>query len=76
MRYGNWVHQFNVLARASAACESRPNPWCWRTTLRRTAADGMTLAEFDARSDQLDEEYFDFVAPSGYVPHLPELEPN
>ena len=42
---------------------------------RRGAEDPGTLAEFDSRSAQMDEEYFDFIAPTGYVPHLNELRP-
>ena len=70
---GNWVHQFNILAehrRLSIEAESvvlahdaRPN-----------GGPGMTLGEFDARGKELCEEYFDFVAPTAYVPHLPRLE--
>ena len=33
----------------------------------------MRLAELDSLEDDLREEYFDFIAPTGYVPHLPEL---
>jgi transglutaminase-like putative cysteine protease len=71
--YGNWVHQFNVLAehhRLKVEAES--------VVLAHEAmsapADPATLAEFDARSDQLDEEYFDFIAPTAYVPHLSHLK--
>jgi transglutaminase-like putative cysteine protease len=37
--------------------------------------DPGTLAEFDSRSAQMDEEYFDFIAPTGYVPRLNDLRP-
>jgi transglutaminase-like putative cysteine protease len=69
--YGNWVHQFNVLPehrRLKVDAESvvlahdgSPN-----------GVDPTTLAEF-GKGDQLEEEYFDFVAPTGYVPHVREL---
>jgi transglutaminase-like putative cysteine protease len=36
--------------------------------------DRGTLAELDSRRDQLDEEHFDFVAPTTYVPHLAALK--
>ena len=69
---GNWVHQFNVLPEHShlrIAAES--------TILVHEAPevspDSMTLAEFDATGKVLCEEYFDFVAPTTYVPHLPGL---
>jgi transglutaminase-like putative cysteine protease len=71
--YGNWVHQFNVLAEhrhlkveaesVVLAHEAVPLP-----------PDPTTLAEFDAHSDQMDEEYFDFLAPTAYVPHLSGLK--
>jgi transglutaminase-like putative cysteine protease len=69
---GNWAHQFNVLAEhRSLRVEAES------VVLVHDASNGVhdpvTLAEFDARRDQLDEEYFDFVAPTGYVPHLTRL---
>jgi transglutaminase-like putative cysteine protease len=69
---GNWAHQFNVLAEhrhLKVEAES--------VVLVHDAPSGIRgrtpLAEFDARKDQLDEEYFDFTAPTGYVPHLQRL---
>jgi transglutaminase-like putative cysteine protease len=71
--YGNWVHQFNVLAehrRLRVEAES--------VVLAHEAmdapADGTTLGEFDLHSHQLDEEHFDFMAATGYVPHLAHLQ--
>jgi transglutaminase-like putative cysteine protease len=71
--YGNWVHQFNVLAEhrqlkveaesVVLAHETPPPP-----------AHPLTLAEFDLRRDQVDEEHFDFMAPTAYVPHLTALK--
>jgi transglutaminase-like putative cysteine protease len=70
--YGNWVHQFNVLnehrrlrVEAESVVLAHEPP--------ETTADAMTLAEFDSHSHQLDEEHFDFMAPTGYVPHLAHL---
>jgi transglutaminase-like putative cysteine protease len=71
--YGNWVHQFNVLPehqRLKVEAES--------VVLAHEAADSSTdrttLQEFDSRRDQMDEEYFDFMAPTNYVPHLAALK--
>jgi transglutaminase-like putative cysteine protease len=69
---GNWAHQFNVLAEhRSLRVEAES------VVLVHEASNGVrdpvTLAGFDARRDQLDEEFFDFVAPTGYVPHLTRL---
>ena len=70
--FGNWVHQFNILRehqhlRVEAesvvlAHERLPN-----------GATSLSLSEFDAQRTSLWEEYFDFIASTGYVPHLPEL---
>lgn len=72
--YGNSVHQFNVLAehnRLKIEAES--------VVLVHEGAgaieDPGTLADFDSRSAQLDEEYFDFIAPTSYVPRLRDLRP-
>jgi transglutaminase-like putative cysteine protease len=72
--YGNSVYQFNVLAehhRLKIEAES--------VVLVHESAgaieDPGTLADFDARSAQLDEEYFDFMAPTSYVPRLRGLAP-
>ncbi len=70
--FGNWVHQFNILAehrhlKVEAKC----------VVLAHDAADlpsdDTTLADLDSRREELYDEYFDFVAPSAYVPHLPGL---
>jgi transglutaminase-like putative cysteine protease len=72
--YGNWVHHFNVLAehrRLKVEAES--------VVLAHDAVEppgeSKTLAEFDANTEQIDEEYFDLVATTAYVPHLNELKP-
>ena len=71
--HGNWVHQFNVLpehrrlkveAESVVLAHSAPE----------SAADPTPLADLDSRRDQLDEEHFDFLAPTGYVPHLTALK--
>ncbi|HXW63097.1 MAG TPA: transglutaminase family protein [Candidatus Acidoferrales bacterium] len=71
--HGNWVHQFNVLPehrRLKIEAES--------VVLAHGASESMadrtTLSDFDLSRDQLDEEHFDFVAPTGYVPHLAALK--
>jgi len=66
--YGNSVHQFNVLPE-----HSRLRVEAESVVLVHDAVpavpDSTTLGEFDS-SGELGEEYFDFVAPTGYVPHL------
>lgn len=69
---GNWAHQFNVLAEhRHLKVEAESVVLVHETT--NGVHDPTTLAEFDARKDQLDEEQFDFVAPTGYVPHKARL---
>jgi transglutaminase-like putative cysteine protease len=71
--FGNWVHQFNVLAEhwhlrveaESVVLAHDPVP---------NGSAPISLAELDARHQQLSEEYFDLLAPSAYVPHLPRLQ--
>jgi transglutaminase-like putative cysteine protease len=70
--YGNWVHQFNVLAehnRLRVEAESVVMVHDGAPV----ASDATTLSEFDSNGHHLDEEYFDFIAPTGYVPHLEAL---
>jgi len=71
--HGNWVHQFNVLpehrrlkVEAESVVLAHGAP--------ESAADPTPLADLDSRRDQLDEEHFDFLAPTGYVPHLTALK--
>jgi len=70
--FGNWVHQFNVFAehhRLTVHSES--------VVLAHDAPSNgvasMSLSEFDSTGRELCEEYFDFIAPTTYVPHLPQL---
>jgi transglutaminase-like putative cysteine protease len=70
--FGNWVHQFNILQehrRLRVEAES--------VVLAHEASsngtESLSLAEFDARSSEFCEEYFEFLAPTAYVPHLPQL---
>jgi transglutaminase-like putative cysteine protease len=71
--FGNWVHQFNILAEhhhLRVEAES--------VVLAHEAAQfptgGIKLCELDERRDALEEEYLDFLSPTSYVPHLPQLD--
>src|SRR4029077_16191773 len=35
---------------------------------------GMKLSELEDHRGELEEEYLDFIAPTGYVPHVPQLD--
>jgi transglutaminase-like putative cysteine protease len=70
--YGNWIHQFNILpdhrrlkieAESVVLVHDAPEPAATRTS----------LIELDAQRSDLFEEYYDFVAPSAFVPYLREL---
>jgi transglutaminase-like putative cysteine protease len=68
---GNWVHQVNILpvhTRLRVQAES-----VVLTHDISTVTSWMTLDELEKRSEELQEEFYDMLAPSKYVPHLDEL---
>ena len=70
---GNWVHQVNVLP-----THSRLRVQAESVVLTHDASptsSWMLLGELEERQEELLEEFYDMLAPSRYVPHLPELEP-
>jgi len=70
--YDNWVHQFSVsvphcylrVEGESVVLAHEPDP---------LPADGYSLADLDSQKDALLEDHYDFLAPTDYVPHLPQL---
>ena len=71
--FGNWVHQFNILpehchlkieAESVVLAHEAPS----------LPVGGMKLSELEDRREQLEEEFLDFIVPTGYVPHVPQLE--
>src|SRR5438309_2219955 len=71
--FGNWVHQFNILpehqslkieAESVVLAHDAPAP----------PADCMRLSELDSHREEWEEEYLDFIAQSGYVPHVAKLD--
>jgi transglutaminase-like putative cysteine protease len=69
--FGNWVHQFNILPshsqlriQAESVVLAHDVP---------PVESSMTLAELDAQRDDIYEDYYDFVAPTTYIPHLSQL---
>jgi transglutaminase-like putative cysteine protease len=70
--YGNWVHQFNVLPEHRRLRVEAESVVLSHDT-SGAAPDPTTLADFDSRNYQIDEEYFDFLSSTAYVPHLGEL---
>ena len=70
--YGNWVHQFNVLPEHSRLRVEAESVVLVHDG-SSVSPDLTTLVDHDSHSDQLDEEHFDFVTSTGYVPHLKGL---
>jgi len=71
--FGNWVHQFNILpkhqhlkieAESVVLVHEAPVP----------PSRGMKLSELTDHREKLEEEFLDFLAPTAYVPHVPQLE--
>jgi len=70
--YGNWVHQFNVLPehrRLRVEAESV----VLAHEANENADASISLPELDSRRLLWEEEHFDFLAPTAYVPHLVPL---
>jgi len=70
--YGNSVYQFNVL-QEHRGLRIEAESIVLTHDLPQIANETLTLADLDSRADELREEHFEFIAPTGYVPHLPEL---
>ena len=47
--------------------------WCWSTLPRAPAIDGMPLQQLAAMQDQLNDEFYDLLAASVFIPHTREL---
>jgi transglutaminase-like putative cysteine protease len=71
--FGNWVHQFNILpehhhlkieAESVVLAHDVPVP----------PSGEMKLSELDSHHEELQEEYLDFLVPTGYVPHVAQLD--
>jgi transglutaminase-like putative cysteine protease len=72
---GNWVHQFNILREHTRLrVEAESVVLAHEAPELPAAHDQIRLADVHARRDDLYEEYFDYIAPSTFVPHLPQLE--
>lgn len=71
--FGNWVHQFNILpehhflkieAESVVLAHDAPH----------VPEGGMQLSELDDHHEKLVEEFLEFIGPTGYVPHVPQLD--
>jgi transglutaminase-like putative cysteine protease len=72
--FNNWVHQFHILPEhkelrleSEAVVLVHPSrPWLNRD---------VSMSELDQRRESLADEFHDWMAPSQYCPHLPDLTP-
>jgi transglutaminase-like putative cysteine protease len=71
--FGNWVHQFNILPEhhflkieAESVVLAHDAPL--------VPEGGMKLSELDDHREKLVEEFLEFFGPTGYVPHVPQLD--
>jgi transglutaminase-like putative cysteine protease len=70
---GNWVHQVNVLP-----VHNRLRVQAESVVLAHAAPSTnsfMLLSELEEKHDELNEEFYDMLAASNYIPHLKELNP-
>jgi len=71
--FGNWVHQFNILPEhRHLKIEAESVVLAHGAPVLPTG--GMKLSEIADRRAELEEEFLDFIIPTGYVPHVVELD--
>lgn len=70
--FGNRVYQFNILGEHDAlAIEAESVVLTYETP--EPASRGISLAALDASREEILESFYDFVSPTAYVPHLPQI---
>jgi len=71
--FGNWVHQFNILpehyhlkieAESVVLAHDAPS----------VPTGKMKLSELENHREELEEQFLDFIVPTGYVPLVPQLD--
>ncbi len=67
--YGNWVHQFNVLSEHRHLRVEAESVVLVQPALPVIEA-GVSLAGLDDMQAQLEDDYYEYLAPTAYVPHL------
>ena len=70
--YGNSVYEFNVL-REHQRLKIEAESIVLAYDLPEPPLESPGLAELDSMNGDLSEEYFEFLAPTAYVPHLPQI---
>jgi transglutaminase-like putative cysteine protease len=71
--FGNWVHQFNILPE-HFHLKIEAESVVLAHEARLLPAGGMKLSELEDHREELEEEFLDFIVPTGYVPHAPQLD--
>jgi transglutaminase-like putative cysteine protease len=71
--FGNRVHQFNIPGEHRALLIEAESVVLTHETPEPTRA-GASLAQLDAKQEEIIDEFYDFMSPSEYVPHLPQLQ--
>jgi transglutaminase-like putative cysteine protease len=71
--FGNWVHQFNILPEHRHLKIEAESVVLAHDVPALPFSDAK-LSELDDRREELEEEYLDFLVPTGYVPHLAQLD--
>lgn len=71
--YGNWIHVFNILPQHRRLRIEAESVVLVHEALE-PKTDGLTLGDFDRSRPELMEDLYDWIAPSAFVPYLPELE--
>ncbi len=71
--FGNWVHQFNILPEHHQL-KIEAESVVLAHDVPALPFSIMKLSELDDRREELEEEYLDFLVPTGYVPHLAQLD--
>jgi len=70
--YGNSVYQFNILPE-HRHLRIDAESIVLAHDFQEASAESVTLSEWEALKDDFAEEYFEFIASTPYVPHLPAL---
>jgi len=71
--FGNWVHQFNILPEHRQLKIEAESVVLAHDAPALIYSD-MKLSELDGPREELEEEFLDFLVPTGYVPHLTQLD--
>ncbi len=70
--FENWVHEFNVLQEhRTLRVEAESVVLAHETNAN--GAEAVSLTEFERGKDERAQTFFEYLAPTAYVPHLPQI---